>query len=74
MYLEHFWLSVIGIFISGMLSMLGIIIGIGMRNKPYRPTVPFGKGFDPSNPINQRSVLNQQRTDDGWYEITGNWD
>lgn len=74
MYLEHFWLSVIGIFFSGMLSMLGIIIGVGMFKKTNRTSVPFGHGFDPSNPINKRSVLNQRRNEDGWYEVTNNWD
>lgn len=75
MYLEHFWLSVIGIFVSGMLSMLGIIIGVGMHKQAaYRPTVPFGHGFDPSNPINKRSALNQNYDENGWYEVTGDWD
>ena len=71
MYLEHFWLSVAGIFIAGMLSMLGIMIAIDMRERAKRPRTPMKRGFDPRNPINARSVLNQQYEirEDGWYEV-----
>lgn len=77
MYLEHFWLSVAGIFAAGMLSMLGIMIAVDMREKAKRPRMHINGGFDPRNPINRMSVLNQQEyqaDEDGWYEVKPiNW-
>ena len=72
MYLEHFWLSVIGIFMSGVLSMLGIMIAVDMHEKAKRPRMPIKGGFDPRNPINRNSVLNRMEytAEDGeWYEV-----
>lgn len=69
--IEH-WLMMIGIFGAGMLSMLGILIGVDMHRKAQRPTMHIKGGFDPRNPINARSVLNAQYAqpeEDGWYEV-----
>ena len=66
------WLTMIGIFGAGMLSMLGILIGADMHRKAQRPTMHIKGGFDPRNPINARSVLNVQpyeQSEDGWYEV-----
>lgn len=76
MYLEHFWLSVIGIFGSGVLSMLGIMLAIDAREKAKRKRIPMKLGFDPRNPINRRSVLNAppSREEAEWYEVKpGEW-
>lgn len=71
MYLEHFWLTIVGVFACGMLSMLGIMIAVDMREKAKRPKVHINGGFDPRNPINRMSVLNQQfaNEEDGWFEV-----
>ena len=66
------WLTIIGIFGAGMLSMLGIMIGLDMRRKARAPRVPLTRGYDPRNPINARGMLNQQyyaQPEDGWYEV-----
>ena len=74
MYLEHFWLSVMGIFCAGMLSMLGIILAMDAKEKSKRPRMPKGRGFDPTNPINARSELNRQPEEQEWYEVKpGDW-
>ena len=76
MYLEHFWLSVAGIFVSGMLSMLGIIIWADMRARAKRPKVQIKYQYDRTNPINSWGVMYQQyeAKDDGWYEVKpGEW-
>ena len=73
--IEH-WLMIIGIFGAGMLSMLGIMIGLDMHRKARKPRTPMVLGFDPRNPINRRSVLNAQDddTESGWYEVRpGGW-
>lgn len=71
MYLEHFWLSVIGIFLSGALSMIGIILAVDAHKKARAPRVPLTRVYDPRNPINARGMLNWQyeQTDDTWYEV-----
>lgn len=70
MYLEHFWLTVAGVFACGMLTMLGIIIAADEREKRKRPKVAVKGGFDPRNPINRNSVLNRMEEFDGeWYEV-----
>lgn len=70
MYLEHFWLSVAGIFACGMLFMLGIVLAVDAKEKAKRPREVMGLGFDPRNPINRMSALNQQYDeDDGWFEV-----
>ena len=76
MYVEHFWLTIIGVFGSGMLSMLGILIAADMREKAKRPKVHIKGGFDPRNPINRRSVLNAppSNAEAEWYEVRpGEW-
>lgn len=76
MYLLEQWLTVIGIFGAGMLAMLGIMIGLDMHRKARMPRTPLTLGFDPRNPINRRSVLNEQyeQPEDGWYEMKPiNW-
>lgn len=74
--IEH-WLMIIGIFGAGMLSMLGILIGVDMRQKAKRPRMTIKGGYDPRNPINKYSVLNEQYAaqpqEDGWYEVRSNW-
>lgn len=71
MYLEHFWLSVIGIFLSGVLTMMGIILAVDAYKKSKQPRVPLTRAYDPRNPINARGMLNQQyvQPEDGWYEM-----
>lgn len=44
MYLEHFWLSIIGVFLCGMLSMLGILIWADARKRAKRPRQAIGTG------------------------------
>lgn len=68
--IEH-WLMIIGIFGAGMLSMLGILIGLDMRQKAKRPRMTITGGYDPRNPINKYSIYNQQtaQPEDGWYEM-----
>ena len=66
------WLTIIGIFGAGILSMLGIMIAVDMHRKAQRPKVHIEGGFDPRNPINARSVLNQQYVqpeENGWFEM-----
>ena len=77
MYLDiERWLAIIGIFGAGVLFMLGVMIWVDMRSKSRKPRVPIGLGFDPRNPINQRSVLNDQyrasQQEDGWYAVHWN--
>lgn len=71
------WLMIAGIFCAGMLSMLGVMIWVDMAKRARKPRVPLGRGFDTRNPINSRSVLNDQyraeEQEDGWYEVRGNW-
>ena len=70
-YIIEEWLTVIGIFGAGMLAMLGIMIGVDMHRKARMPRIPMKRGFDPRNPINRNSALNQQYEQpiEGWYEV-----
>lgn len=72
MYLEHFWLTIAGVFCSGMLSMLGIIIWVSMREQARKRTVRIKNTFDRRNPINKYALQDQQEEPD-WYRVTGNW-
>lgn len=69
MYLEHFWLSVIGIFMAGVLAMMGVMLAMDAYHKAKRPRVPLTRGYDVRNPINARGMLNQEWNEDGWYEV-----
>ena len=72
MYLEHFWLTVIGIFMAGVLSMMGVMLAMDAHHKAKRPRVPLTKGYDPRNPINARGMLAQSfemPEERGWYEM-----
>lgn len=71
MYLEHFWLSVIGIFASGVLFMMGVMLAMDAHSKAKKPRVPLTRGYDPRNPINKMGELTRQfaNEEDGWFEV-----
>lgn len=55
---------------SGVLTMMGIILAVDAHKKARQPRVPLTRAYDPTNPINARGLLNQQyEAQDGWYEV-----
>lgn len=71
MYLEHFWLSIIGVFLCGMLCMFGIMMSVDAHRKAKRRRAPLTRGYDPGNPINARGTLARRFAEDEgeWYEV-----
>lgn len=67
MYIDEKWLLIAGVFLCGMLFMLGILIWVDSRKKARRPRQVMGLGFDPDNPMNRRHGMGQD--DREWFEV-----